>query len=291
MKAQMARLSLVLWCSMAFSAETLREISWEKLSGDDHAIGGQLLPPDEQARFHHLKVDNAEARAKPATVLTIDNPGVTSPVYAIVGQVRCEAVEGKGHLEMWSHFPGGGQFFTKALAGSGPMRCLQGTSKWRRFVLPFNLGKDTIRPNKLVLNVALPGRGTVYLGPLSLVQYGPKENPLAVAGQWWAEQTTGLIGGILGAVLGCLGGLLTWLASRGKARGFVLTASMAIVLVGVVSIVFGVVALAQSQPWHVCFVLLLLGILCTTILGWRVRAYRRQYEELEMRKMAAVDAP
>jgi len=275
---------------MAFSAETLREINWDKVSGDGKAISGQLLPPNEQARFHHLKVANAEAQAKTETVLTIDSPGVTSPVYAIAGQVRCESVEGKGHLEMWSHLPGRGPFFTKALAGRGPMQCLQGSSKWRRFVLPFNLGKEAIRPSKLVLNVVLPGRGTVYLGPLSLMQYGPKENPLAAPGAWWPERTTGLIGGILGAALGCLGGLLTWLASRGKARGFVLAASKVIVLAGVVSIVFGVVAIAQSQPWHVSFVLLLLGILCAAVLGCRVRTYRRQYEEQEMRRMAAVDA-
>lgn len=291
MKARMARLSLVLWCSMAFSAETLREISWEKVSGVGSATGGQLLPPNEQARFYHLKVDNAQARATTATVLTIDSPRVTSPVYAITGQIRYEAVEGKGHLEMWSHLPGRGQFFTKALAGRGPMQCLHGSSKWRRFVLPFNLGKEAIRPNKLVLNVVLPGRGTVYLGPLSLVQYGPNENPLAVLGQWWAERTTGWIGALLGTVLGCLGGLLTWLASRGKARGFVLAASMAIVFFGIVAIAFGAVALARSQPWHVSYVLLLIGLLCTAVLGWRLRAYRRQYEELEMRKMAAADAP
>jgi len=291
MATRMASLSLMFCCSLAFSAETLREISWDKVSGDGNATHGQLLPPGEQARFHHLKVDNAQAQARTATVLTIDNPGVTSFVYAITGQVRCEGVEGKGHLEMWSHLPGRGPFFTKALADRGPMQCLQGSSKWRRFVLPFNLGKEAIRPNKLVLNVVLPGRGTVYLGPLSLVQYGPQENPLAVLGQWWAEQTTGWIGGILGSVLGCLGGLLTWLASRGKARRFVLATSMAIVLFGIVAIAFGVVALAQSQPWHVPFVLLLLGILCSAVLGSRVRTYRRQYEELEMRKMGAVDAP
>jgi len=287
----MASLSLMFCCSLAFSAETLREISWDKVPGDGSATHGQLLPPSEQARFHHLKVDNAQAQARTATVLTIDNPGGASALYAITGQVRCEGVEGKGYLEMWSHFPGGNRFFSRALASRGPMQCLQGSSKWRRFVLPFSLGKEAIRPNKLVLNVVLPGRGTVYLGPLSLVQYGPNENPLAAPGQWWAERTTGWIGAILGTVVGCLGGLLTSLASRGKARRFVLATSMSIVLFGLVAIAFGVAALAQSQPWHVSFVLLLLGLLCTGVLGSRIRTYRKQYEELEMRKMGAVDAP
>lgn len=291
MTTRMASLSLILWCSMALPAETLREISWEKLSADGKVPDGEVLPPKGQTRFYHLKVDNPNAQGKTATVLTVENPGITMSSYALAGQVRYEGVEGKGHLEMWSHFPGKGKFFTKTIAPRGPMKCLQGSCDWRQFVLPFSTGKEKARPSKLVVKVVLPSRGTVYLGPLSIVQYGPNENPLAVPGQWWVERSTGWIGAIFGIVLGCMGSLLGWLASRGKARQFVLIATKAIILFGVLALALGVVALIQSQPWHVSYVLLLIGLLCSTVLGWRLRAYRRRYEELELRKMSAADAP
>ena len=76
--------------------------------------------------------------------------------------------KGLGHLEMWSHFPDASKYFTRTLADQGPMMKLQATSGWRSFVLPFDATGASSPPGLLVINVVLPGRGTVYLGPLEL---------------------------------------------------------------------------------------------------------------------------
>ena len=68
---------------------------------------------------------------------------------------------------MWNFFPGGGQYFSRTLADQGPMMKLAGTSGWREFVLPFDATAPPA-PTRLVVNVVLQGRGSVYLGPLEL---------------------------------------------------------------------------------------------------------------------------
>ena len=48
------------------------------------------------------------------------------------------------------------------------MAKLKGTSDWRAFLLPFNAEGAKGKPTKLVINVVLPGKGTVYLRGLVL---------------------------------------------------------------------------------------------------------------------------
>jgi len=51
-----------------------------------------------------------------------------------------------------------------------------------------------------------------------------------------------------------------------------------------------IAALALRQPYAVWFPLLLGSVLLLSILPPRLREYRRRYEDLELRKMASVDA-
>lgn len=284
-------ISLILAASAAFAEQTLVEISWDKLQAQHRISAGEVLPPDAQTPFHQLKVVNATGRPSSALVLTLENPGITASTYAITGQVRYEGVEGKGYLEMRSAFPDGGSFFSRTL-GAGPLSPLEGTSGWRRFALPFFLGKSAARPDKLILNVVLPSRGTVLLGPLRVVQYSPGENPLAVPGQWWSERTGGWVGtmmGLFGAVVGILGALTGWLVSRGKARGFIMGSWLVVMLLGIVSLSLGIVAVVKSQPYVVYYPLLLGGVLFVVLPAVLIPTIRKRYEESELRKMNARD--
>ena len=227
---------------------------------------------------------------KTLTVLSIDDPQITTQEYAVVGDVRHQEVQGAGYLEMWSHFPDGNAYFTRTLASGGPLRSLEGSSDWRRFSLPFSLGQETQRPAKLVVNVVLPGRGVVYLGPLRLVQYAAGENALGVAGVWWDDRMGGWIGGLLGTALGCLGGLIGTLSGMGKARRLTIGLAKTVLLAGLLLTVAGLVALVRSQPYGVWYPLLLCGLLSAGIFGGMIPRLRRRYEEIELRKMTALDA-
>jgi hypothetical protein len=223
-------------------------------------------------------------------LLTIEAPGVTRARYAITGEVRHEGVEGAGYLEMWNAIPGKGSFFSRTLAADGPMKSLTGSSSWRPFRLVFD-ATGAPPPSSLVVNLVLPGRGTVALGSLRLVQYEDGENPLAAAGAWWSPRTAGpgLVGGISGSVIGCLGALVGALAGRGKGRVLALGLLKAMVACGVAAATFGVVALLRSQPYEVVYPLLLEGILCTVLGAVLLPRLRRRYEELELRRMRALD--
>jgi hypothetical protein len=222
-------------------------------------------------------------------VFELDRPGITQTRYAIVGEVRYEAVEGTGYLEMWSTIPQKGSYFTRTMAPSGPMQSLSGSSPWREFTLPFDATGAGAPVQKLTINVALPGRGTVYLGPLRLIQFAADEDHMAVAGAWWGPRTAGLVGGLTGSVLGCVGAAIGVLASRGKARKFVLGLARALLAFGSIALVLGIVALLRAQPYEVYSPLLLEGVICVTLPAWLIPVLRRRYEELELRKMAARD--
>lgn len=282
-------LSLVLWGSAAFGEQTLRDLSWGTLPAARPPAAGTVQSADATAGFPYLRIVHAEDVPTRLTVLTLDAPGVTGFPYALAGSVRYEAVRGQGYLEMWSAFPGGGRYFSRTL-GSGLLRPLQGTTDWRPFVLPMFGDAGTPLPAGLTLNVVLPGRGTVDLGPLRLVQYRPGEDPLAATGQWWSERTGGLVGGALGGTIGLLGAVIGWLTSRGAARGFVLGATKGAVALGVAVLVAGIVAMLRGQPWAVSYPLNLAGLLTTVIFGALLPSIRRRYDTVELRKMQAADA-
>ena len=150
--------------------------------GQPRLHGGGSRPGGPGGRVCPRAGHESEAKPRTLTVLVLDSPGVSQAAYAVTGQVRCDSVGGEGYLEMWSLFPGGGRYFSRTMASQGPMARLHGTAGWRRFVLPFQ-SKAGMYPSKLVINVVLPRGGTVELGPLKLMQYGPGEDPLREPGE------------------------------------------------------------------------------------------------------------
>ena len=243
---------------------------------------GSVLAPTAEAPFSSLKIDGGTGA--PVTVAIIERPAIKGQRYAVTGQVRYTGVEGAGYLEMWSHFPNGGQYFSRTLGDVGPMMKLLGSSGWRQFTLPFD-ATGAPPPTRLVVNVVLPGRGVVYLGPLELVDDIP--GPDGASGS--LDRAVGLIGGVAGGLVGCLGALIGVLASRGRAKRFVTVATVSLAVGGTLAFAAGVVALSRSQPYAVYYPLLLIGFLVTVIpLGLRP-SIRRRYEEIELRRMRAHD--
>lgn len=248
--------------------------------------GGQVLPgqgPDGAAALA-LRADNpAGTRFQ---LVTIDHPPTRGEPYVVRGMLRYDGVEGQGYLEMWSVFPDGGRYFTRTLAPHGPLAVLLGDSKWRPFELPFMPGTAT--PSRLEINLVLPGRGSVVIGPLRLDEYSGSGATLD--GAWWSQRAGLLFGVSLGSFLGILGGTIGVLAGRGKGRRAVLRSLTAMIVVGGALVLLGAAAIMAGQPRYVWYPALSLGGLAAMLGIVLLRPLRMRYAADELRRMQAMDA-
>jgi hypothetical protein len=275
--------------------QVLTEFDWQKLSDAHQSQGGEALVQDGKSA---LKVVNTNDTPLLVRLLTIQKPPIKGLFYALTGEVKYEDVHGDAYLQMWNVFPPPvrgmteAQYFSRTLGDGGEMGKISGTSNWRAFMLPFDRTGTSNAPSRLQFDIYLPAQGTVYLGPIKLVEYSgtPFGRGKSSPGAWWQDQTAGLVGGIGGATLGCLAGLLAWLASRGQARSFVVVTMWVLTGLGAVLAGASVVALAMSQPYAVWFPLVLGALLLLGIIPARLRQFQKHYEELELRRMTALDA-
>ncbi|MHC4543649.1 MAG: DUF4190 domain-containing protein [Planctomycetota bacterium] len=81
-------------------------------------------------------------------------------------RVRTEDVEGQVYLEMWCHFAGVGDTFSRGLATP-----LTGTTEWTTEETPFFLKKGE-NPDNVKLNLVIKGKGTVWIDDIRLLK-GP----------------------------------------------------------------------------------------------------------------------
>jgi hypothetical protein len=81
-------------------------------------------------------------------------------------RVRTEGVEGQVYLEMWVHFPGMGEFFSRGLQTP-----LSGSTNWTTEETPFFLKKGE-KPDTVKLNLVIDGKGTAWIDDIWLLK-GP----------------------------------------------------------------------------------------------------------------------
>lgn len=269
--------ALLLFARTGEPEQTLQKIAWSTPLPD-----GARIEADGS-----LTVTSARDEGLTLTIAEVDEPGITKQRYAVKGRVRYKDVAGKGYVEMWSVFPDG-RYFTRTLADGGPMGALAGSSDGRPIILPFDSTSAPSPPQGLIVNVVLPGRGEVTLSPMTLVELEagdwPSSTSGAVYGMW------GVWGGLGGALLGIVAGLLGWLGGLGKARSLVLTGFRAIMILGAAALVAGLVALLKGQGYDVYYPLLLIGVLSLLVPLTVLPRLRKRYEELELRRMSALDA-
>ncbi|MCM3877349.1 MAG: hypothetical protein NEA02_13155 [Thermoanaerobaculia bacterium] len=266
----------------------VREISFSALKAEGRLAGGEIVPAGGGSAVESIRVTNPDGAPRTIPLFTIDRPDVKTPRYLLSGEVRGEGIEGRAYLEMWSFFAGGGMYFSRTLAEGGPMASLSGTFRFRPFILPFT-AEPGMSLEKLAVNVAFPGRGTVSLAKLSLVELDSDEYFLP-AGAWLTPRQSSLFGGIGGSVLGLLGALVGILASRGQARALVLGLLKGMFAFGALALLAAAIGVWLAQPPVLLSTLLLLGILCTVLPASLLGKVRRQYEEKEFRRMRALDA-
>jgi hypothetical protein len=216
-------------------------------------------------------------------LIAVEVPDLGREGFVVRGRVRYNDVIGAGYLEMWSVFADGSRYFSRTLATEGPMAALTGTSDWRSFELPFFL-EGSAPPNRLEINVALPGSATVEIGPIQIVRLA------GIGGSAWVpDRVVGVVGAALGTTIGLLGALIGALVSRGRGRRFVVPAMTVASTLGVALIVTSVAAIPAGQPSTVVFLLFLPGAILAAAFGAALPRVRRAYAEAELRRMRAMD--
>jgi hypothetical protein len=81
-------------------------------------------------------------------------------------KLRTEGVEGQVYLEMWCHFPGKGEFFSRGLHSP-----LTGTTEWSTQEILFFLKKGE-NPVYVKLNLVVNGKGKAWIDDIRLFK-GP----------------------------------------------------------------------------------------------------------------------
>jgi hypothetical protein len=102
----------------------------------------------------------------PSTVRLFEVSGIDVEDARLVYQakVRTEGVEGQVYLEMWCHFPGKGDFFSRGLQTP-----LTGTVNWTTEETPFFLRKGE-KPDYIKLNLVVNGKGKAWIDDIRLLK-------------------------------------------------------------------------------------------------------------------------
>lgn len=79
-------------------------------------------------------------------------------------RVRTENLVGQAYLEMWCHFPGKGEYFSRALHTP-----VQGNTEWITQETAFFL-KEGENPDNVKLNFVIAGTGTAWVDDVRLVE-------------------------------------------------------------------------------------------------------------------------
>ncbi|MFO0948131.1 MAG: hypothetical protein U1D30_19795 [Planctomycetota bacterium] len=171
--------------------------------------------------------------ASRTTLLEIEKPKVTTPLYRLRGRVRHEDVEGTAFVEMLSVFATRGTFFSRTLAQVGPMMSITGTSDWREIEIPF-MSEPDLLPEKISAAFVMPGQGKVWFTPMSISVSNSSSMPSSATEsnrrrEWLIAGGVAVLLGVTGAMGMVRGGV------RRVARGM----AVALMFVGMVLFVLG----------------------------------------------------
>jgi len=156
---------LILGCS--FSAQDgveLRRFPVDSLDGVLTRNSVQLDKQNSSDGKGSLKI----VAGQPLTVRLFEVSGLDVDDARLIycAKVRTEGVEGLVYLEMWCHFPGKGEFFSRGLQTP-----LSGTTDWTTEETPFFLKKGE-KPDYVKLNLVVNGKGTAWIDDIRLLR-GP----------------------------------------------------------------------------------------------------------------------
>ena len=161
----LAMLSILAGCSRPAQEVTeLRSFPMDSLEGIISQSGVQLdrtISSDGKGSLRITAMEPTVVRLFEIAGIDVDNARL---IYR--AKVRTEGIEGQAYLEMWCHFPGKGEFFSRSLQSP-----LTGTTNWATEETPFLLKKGE-KPDLVKLNLVINGKGTAWIDDVHLLK-GP----------------------------------------------------------------------------------------------------------------------
>jgi hypothetical protein len=94
----------------------------------------------------------------------VADPDVENCRVTYRAAMKSEGLKGRAYLEMWCRLPGRGEFFSRGLN-----QPLKGSTDWASYEIPFRLKKGQ-RPDLIKLNLAVEGRGKVWIKDIELLK-------------------------------------------------------------------------------------------------------------------------
>lgn len=96
---------------------------------------------------------------------------IEDAVLVYQAKLRTEDVQGRVYLEMWCHFEGKGEFFSRGIDST-----LSGTAKWTQLEIQFAL-KGGENPDNVKLNLVCEGSGAVWVDDIRMVKKSRMRRP------------------------------------------------------------------------------------------------------------------
>jgi hypothetical protein len=93
----------------------------------------------------------------------VANPGIERCVVTYQARLATEGLVGRAYLEMWCHFAGQGEAFSRGLDN-----VVTGSNDWATYQTPFFLRVGE-RPDLIRLNLVVEGHGRVLIKNIRLM--------------------------------------------------------------------------------------------------------------------------
>ncbi len=140
----------------------LKEFPLDSLSGVITQSGVEIDSQTKTAGRGSLRIIVTE----PSIIRLFELSDINIENAALIYQarLRTENAQGNVYLEMWCHFKGRGEFFSRGLQSP-----LKGTTDWTIEEIPFFLKKGE-QPDLVKLNVVSEGRATVWIDDVRLIR-------------------------------------------------------------------------------------------------------------------------
>jgi hypothetical protein len=142
--------------------KVIKSYPGDSLNGLIQVSGIQLDNRVKSEGKGSLKISLTE----PSVVRLYETGDIDLEGAALVYQakLKTEDLQGRAYLEMWCHFEGKGEFFSRGLDSP-----LSGTNNWVSVEVPFFL-KAGENPDNVKLNIVGEGTGTVWVDDIRLIK-------------------------------------------------------------------------------------------------------------------------
>jgi hypothetical protein len=159
---------LAVSCAQKSSKDiALKTYALDSLDGVIQASGVEIDRAVKKEGAASLKITVTEPSVIP--IFETGDIDIENAALVYQAKVRTQDAQGSVYLEMWCHFEGKGEFFSRGL--QSPMK---GTLGWTSQETPFFL-KAGENPDNVKLNIISEGTGAIWVDDIRLLKRKPAE--------------------------------------------------------------------------------------------------------------------